>query len=67
MNLVRCQDCAHFNLRDSHLKHLGFGLCKVLSTTKGHTFSAHWPKDCEHFLKAEAVVIERRKAVLEGR
>lgn len=61
---VQCIDCKHFDLPGSHLRHLGFGLCRILSMTRGHTFSANWPHPCEHFVQAtEAVRAANRKVL----
>ena len=57
---VRCIDCKHFNLRDSHMGKHGFGLCAAKGLGPGHTFSAVWPKLCSTFAPATQKQAEAR-------
>jgi len=61
--LRKCIACKAFSLKDSPpgLGNLGFGICAVRSMTKGHTFSALWPKQCSDFRPAAPATVAKRQ------
>ena len=57
--MVICQDCKHFNLRDSPLGKHGFGLCKAKRLGVGTMLSASISRECGLFRRATEETIAK--------
>lgn len=65
---MTCIECANWTPKASEpkLARLGFATCKVLSKTKGHTFSARYERDCRHYRAAVPMVVDKRREWLDA-
>lgn len=66
---MNCLNCLNWNLKDSPLRHAGFGLCKKELDplfAKARTFSPRSKCNKNQFQQASVDVIERRRINLKG-
>lgn len=58
---VKCINCKRLSLKESSIGKNGFGYCPAKSRTKGHTFSASYPRTCDRFIQAEPEQVAARE------
>ena len=60
---VQCINCYNWRPKDTEprLYHLGMAVCKVHSLTKGHTFTAKYPRECAEFEQAPEAIVAKRE------